>query len=83
MLSVGAGLMMRSLWRLNAVDPGFKPEHLLALDIAPGGPKYAKEYAVLNFARQVEQRVASLPGVQEPQRFTGFLSETCWMRTLR
>ncbi len=63
MLSVGAGLMIRSFWRLNAVDPGFHPEHLLAVDIAPNGPRYAGNYATLNFARQVAQRVAGLPDV--------------------
>jgi putative ABC transport system permease protein len=30
----GAGLMMRSLWHLRAIDLGFRPDHVLAVRIS-------------------------------------------------
>jgi predicted permease len=40
MLLSGAGLLMRSLWRLSAVDPGFRPKHLVAADVPLNGRGY-------------------------------------------
>ena len=39
-LLVGAGLMLRTFQRLQAVDPGFDPHHLLTLEVAAGGKSY-------------------------------------------
>lgn len=62
-LLIGAGLLVKSFWRLMQVDPGFNPENLLALQIsvnagANEGPRVA------NFLDQLQQRVKELPGVQ-------------------
>ena len=62
-LLVGAGLLVRSFWRLMNVNPGFNPLHLLALQIsvnagADEGPRVA------NFLEQLQQRVKQLPGVR-------------------
>jgi putative ABC transport system permease protein len=62
-LLVGAGLLVKSFWRLMNVDPGFNPENLLALQIsvnagADEGPRVA------NFLDQLQERVRRLPGVE-------------------
>jgi putative ABC transport system permease protein len=62
-LLIGAGLLVKSFWRLMAVDPGFNPENLLALQISVNagtdeGPRVA------GFLDQLQQRVKQLPGVQ-------------------
>jgi predicted permease len=60
MLVVGAGLMTRSFLRLLKVDPGFRPDHLIAVNFTINTtrhPQYAQLY------REVIERVRALPGV--------------------
>jgi putative ABC transport system permease protein len=64
MLLVGAGLMMKSVSRLLAVDPGFRPDHLLTLSMSLRTTKYQDDKAVSNFWHVVLDRVRSLPGVE-------------------
>jgi putative ABC transport system permease protein len=63
-LLVGAGLMMKSLYRLLAVDPGFRPERVLTMGMDLRTQQYSKDPAVLNFWQQVLDRVSALPGVE-------------------
>jgi putative ABC transport system permease protein len=63
-LLIGAGLMMKSLYRLLAVDPGFRPERVLAMSIELHTQQYSQDPAVLNFWQQLLDRVSVLPGVQ-------------------
>jgi putative ABC transport system permease protein len=63
-LLVGAGLMIQSFLRLRQVNPGFQPENVLAADIALPGSRYKNGRQVLNFQRQLLERVATLPGVR-------------------
>jgi putative ABC transport system permease protein len=62
-LLVGAGLLMRTVGRLLAVDPGFTTKNVLTLQLhqPPGQADPARRMA-LN--RQVEERLRALPGVQ-------------------
>jgi putative ABC transport system permease protein len=62
-LLVGAGLLVKSFWRLSQVNPGFDPQNVLAMQISINarpdeGPR------VDNFLTGVQQRVQQLPGVQ-------------------
>ncbi|MGH9936033.1 MAG: ABC transporter permease, partial [Blastocatellia bacterium] len=63
-LLVGAGLFIRSFWRVQAVDPGFRAENVLAMGIALPQAKYPDKQQVANFYQQVLQRVETLPGAQ-------------------
>jgi len=63
-LLVGAGLMMKSLYRLLAVDPGFRPDRVLKLEMDLRTQQYSKDPAVLNFWQQVLEKVRVLPGVE-------------------
>jgi predicted permease len=63
-LLVGAGLMMKSLYRLLQVDPGFRPDRVVTMELALRTQQYSKPPAVLNFWQQVLDRVRVLPGVE-------------------
>ncbi len=63
-LLIGAGLMMKSLYRLLAVDPGFRTERVLAMGLELRTQQYSQDPAVLNFWQQLLDRVSVLPGVQ-------------------
>jgi putative ABC transport system permease protein len=62
-LLAGAGLLLRSLVKLNQVDLGFQADGLVLLDIQMP-PKYRKGGAARAFMREVEQRVESALGTQ-------------------
>jgi putative ABC transport system permease protein len=60
-LAIGAGLLLRSLAAVLDVNPGFRPDHLLALNVTRtfgGGP--GQNY---RFFSQAVESVARLPGV--------------------
>src|SRR5271155_566881 len=63
MLLIGAGLLLRSFVRLQSVAPGFTTEHVLTMQIAATDPKYRDDKALANLYREIENRVAHLPGV--------------------
>jgi len=61
-LLVGAGLMIKSFWRLMQVNPGYNPENVLTLRLSlPWGTPYQQ---LIAFYQQLTQRAAALPGVQ-------------------
>jgi putative ABC transport system permease protein len=63
-LLVGAGLMMKSLYRLLSVHSGFRAEHVLKLEMSLRTAQYDKDAAVIGFWQQTLDRVRALPGVQ-------------------
>ncbi len=63
MLLIGAGLLIRSFVRLQSVPPGFTTDHVLTMEVAATGPKYREDKPVVNFYKEIESRVAHLPGV--------------------
>ncbi len=64
-LLVGAGLMVRTLFVLWQLDPGFNPRAVMTFSIAPQA-SLAKENpaAVRAFMQQVHDQLASTPGVK-------------------
>jgi predicted permease len=63
MLLIGAGLLVRSFVRLQSVPPGFSTDGVLTMQVAANDPKYKDDKALANFYREIEERVAHLPGV--------------------
>src|SRR5579872_2879494 len=63
-LLVGAGLMMKSLYKLMSVDPGLRPDRVLNMEMDLRAQQYSKDPAILNFWQQVLERVRALPGVE-------------------
>ncbi len=63
-LLVGAGLLGKSLSRLLSVDTGLRPDHLATLGVGAPSARYSRDEQVVALARQVMDRVTSLPGVK-------------------
>ncbi len=62
-LLFGAGLMVRSLGSLLAVDPGFNPHNFFTAGMSLPAEQYAKPEQIQRFFMTVQQRVAALPGI--------------------
>ena len=63
-LLIGAGLLVRSYERITSANPGFDPTNVLSLRVALPGFTYKTPEAVIAFYKQLEDRIAALPGVQ-------------------
>jgi predicted permease len=66
MLLIGAGLLIRSFVRLQSVPPGFTTDYVLTMEVAATGRKYQgdkNDKPIVNFYKEIESRVARLPGV--------------------
>jgi len=65
-LLVGAGLLGRSLWRVLSVDPGFRTDHILTMDLAlpPADQEPAKARRV-QFVNTLIAQLRTLRGIQE------------------
>jgi predicted permease len=63
-LLITSGLLIRAVWQVQAIDPGFRSEHVLALNMALPRPKYDKPLQRVQFYDRVLAGVQALPGVQ-------------------
>ena len=63
-LLVSAGLLLRSLQRLFAVDPGFDGSHLLTMQVQESGHYYDKDSNRLLFFKNALEAVRAVPGVE-------------------
>lgn len=59
-----AGLMMRSLYNLLSVDPGFQSAHVLSMQMSLNWTRYKKDADRSNFFHQVLSRTEAVPGVE-------------------
>jgi putative ABC transport system permease protein len=64
MLLVGSGLLVRSLQRVLAADPGFETENILTFRVSLPEAAYAERAAQAGFQLQLLERLAALPGVE-------------------
>jgi predicted permease len=63
LLVVGAGLFLRTLLALNAIDVGFRSDHLVLFEIAPPAKRYELGKDV-QLHQRLEQEFAALRGVE-------------------
>jgi putative ABC transport system permease protein len=63
-LLTGAGLLIRSFWRLQNVEVGLQTENVLTMKLALPATKYDSQQQITNFYEQMLERVSALPGVQ-------------------
>jgi putative ABC transport system permease protein len=64
LLLAGAGLLMRSFLRLQAVDPGFDPDGVLTFGVSLPDASYGDPAARGAFGERLTERLKALPGVQ-------------------
>lgn len=63
LLVVGAGLFLRTVTQLNAIDPGFEMHNLVLFDVNPPAARYPPGKDV-QLHQELEKRIAALPGVK-------------------
>jgi predicted permease len=63
MLLFGATLLVRSLWNLQRVDPGFRPDRLITMQLWLPGTRYPNAESVSLFYQEVLRRIHSLSDV--------------------
>jgi putative ABC transport system permease protein len=64
LLSVGAGLMLRSFSRLISVDPGFSPGHLLTMHIWTSPARYFDNLKRSQYFDRILAEIRNTPGVE-------------------
>jgi putative ABC transport system permease protein len=63
-LLIGAGFLISSLRHVLAVDPGFRPDHVLTMQFSLPPARYPSKDSSATFCRAVLDRVTHLPGVK-------------------
>jgi putative ABC transport system permease protein len=63
-LLIGAGLMIKSLHRLNEVKPGFNPDKLLTMGVTLLSSRYPEDQQVVALYQQLLERLGSAPGAE-------------------
>ena len=62
-LLIGAGLLLRSFWRLTRVDPGFVPTGVVTMKINLPASKYPSASEMQTFYEALFERLRAQPGV--------------------
>src|SRR5215510_5459892 len=70
-LLIGAGLMIRSFYRLQKVNPGFSYEHLTSFSVSLPDKKYETQDQQAAFYDQLLENIRSLPGVESTAAASG------------
>jgi putative ABC transport system permease protein len=71
MLLAGAGLLMRSFVKLQAVDPGFRSDQALTFELTLPDARYAEDETRIQFFDQLLSRLRALPGVRSASAVLG------------
>lgn len=62
-LLIGAALLIRTFFKLQAVDPGFTTKNVLTMSMSVGGDRFQKTAPVAQVIRDGRERVMAVPGV--------------------
>lgn len=62
MLLSGAGLLLRSLERVLAVDPGFRPENVISAEVSLAPTEYTTPARLDSFFQQLDDGLERIPG---------------------
>ena len=78
-LVVACGLLVRSLMKAQGVNPGFEPDHVLALDVLLPSQQYRSDDEQRAFFDRALQQIRSIPGaVSASAVLCPPLTGTCW-----
>jgi predicted permease len=70
-LIIGAGLMIKSFLRLQQMNIGFNPDHVLAVSVSLPSSRYPEDRQQVAFFQEALERLQSLPGIQSAGATTG------------
>ena len=70
-LLIGAGLMIRSFYLLQKVNPGFSYEHLTSVSVSLPQKKYSNEESRISFYGRLLENLRTLPGVESVAAASG------------
>jgi putative ABC transport system permease protein len=65
LLLIGAGLMIKSFWRLLQGDLGLNPKNVLTMEVLLSPQKYGGAQQRRDFLQDVMRRIENLPGVEQ------------------
>ncbi|HYU33909.1 MAG TPA: ABC transporter permease [Thermoanaerobaculia bacterium] len=71
LLVIGAGLLLKSFWMLQEVNPGFDPKGVLTFRVALPDATYPEDPKVIAFWRDLTARLSALPGVEGAAAMSG------------
>ncbi len=80
-LLVGAGLMIKSFWRLTNLPRGFDERRVLTAKLDLASDRYGKFEQAAAFYQQLLERVSAIPGVEYAGLTNGFL-DRAWRVTI-
>ena len=63
-LLAGAGLLLKSFWRLHAYPAGFQPDRVLVLNVQLSGPRYEEDAQRKAYATSFLDGLRAVPGVR-------------------
>jgi predicted permease len=70
-LLIGAGLLIRTLWALSSVNPGFDARNVTTMQVGLSKARYEEKGRLRSFERTVLDRLRALPGVESVGVTTG------------
>jgi putative ABC transport system permease protein len=62
-LLIGAGLMIRSFWKLQNVNPGFDTSNALTMSVVLTPSRYSEPHQMLAFFDRALEQIRAVPGV--------------------
>jgi putative ABC transport system permease protein len=65
MLAFASGLLLRSLIAAEHADPGFDPQHMLAIELQLPESRYKRDDGVRQYYGQLSQSLRAEPGVED------------------
>ncbi len=79
LLTVGAGLMIRSFARARAVNPGFDPENVVTFRVNLPAAAYADPDRIKLTHQQIVQRLGEVPGVMSASATSDLPMQGDWL----